>query len=323
MKFNSKYIKPAVEFFLNWYFKTSPLRAFGIYATLAASVVVGSSLIFKGHISENGDSSMEWSVSCGEYSWIMLGVLFLITVAYVVAVVAANRKAFLQFAKSDDRSVIFREAYIPYFTKLFELLDTANYPHWAYNLAVSGNTYIRCDRYYDLRDLLIYCSSIQHRYGFEAYERLTNNFRDALNDMLNVFSMHMNKVGDETYEFHRFYKDLGFNPDYYKDVEEFKEETLLIADLMLEVTRLLNLLLDRIRDLYPGFMAEFGNITIPDVSDKNHASNIPITFLQDEISDEPYPGLKLFLTEREKRQHRYSYSDSLLPVLRRNYLIRE
>lgn len=317
------YIVAAFKFVLAYCFKSSPLRAFSVYAALVSSALVGTSWIVKGHINDIGETSLEWSVSSSEYTWIIVAVVFLVTVAYVITIVATKKKDFDDYRKISSENQLFSEVYLPYFQSLFQKIDIKNFSAWAYNLAVCGNTFIRCERYDLLRELQEYCSSIQHREGFEEYFKLVYNLRDALSDMLDVFSLHMEKVGDDSYQFHKFYSDLHFNPNYNKDLREYDEEVLLIGDLMFELTRILNLLLQRIRVAIPGFMSESGILTIPDATDRNHNKNVPIeyTLVEQTESESPYPGLRRFLTERGDRQHFYSKSDYLLPILESSFMI--
>lgn len=315
------YIVAAFKFVLAYCFKSSPLRAFSVYAATVAGALLGTSWIVKGHINDDG-ISVEWSISSAEYTWIVVAVVFFVTIAYVVSIVAANKKDFDDYRKTSSKSELFAEVYLPFFQILFQKLDIKNFSAWAYNLAVCGDTSIRCGRYDSLRELQEYCSSIQHREGFEEYFKLVYNLRDALSDMLDVFTLHMEKVGNDSYQFHKFYSDLHFNPNYNKDLREYDEEVLLIGDLMFELTRILNLLLQRIRVAIPGFMSESGILTIPDATDRNHNKNVPIeyTLVEQTESESPYPGLRRFLTERGDRQHFYSKSDYLLPILGSSFM---
>lgn len=201
------------------------------------------------------------------------------------------------------------------------MLDMKEYPYWAYNLAVSGNTRINKDRYYKLMELADHCGRCPKTTPFETFQTLTFNFRYVLKDMLQVFGMHARQIGDDTLDFHKFYHDHIYNHDTPKEEQEYCDEVLLIGDLTFEMTRILNLLLERIREYEPGFMAAYGIMTIIDATDATGKSDTPIEFKAAEKSERPYPGLSRFLDERGSRTHHLSQGRNLEDTLRRELVI--
>ena len=67
--------------------------------------------------------------------------------------------------------------------------------------------------------------------------------------------------------------------------------------MLIELARLCNLILTRIRMLYPGYKQELGILHID-----NRITASDLTYKEDEISDTPYPGLKEFIKVRMMRE---------------------
>ena len=71
---------------------------------------------------------------------------------------------------------------------------------------------------------------------------------------------------------------------------------MLVSDMILELARLCNLILSRIRMLYPEYKKELGILHI-----NNRFSSPDLIYREAEISDAPYPGLKQFIKLRLTR----------------------
>ena len=212
---------------------------------------------------------------------------------------------------------LFISVYIPYFTSLFDKLDIKDYKYWSYRLAVYGETEISYKRYVELRDLIVFCDSCQNQTNFEEYYNLTKCFQKVLIDLLNVFDLHSLLIGNKKFRFHKFYKDYPYDPQK-NPIEEktYIDEIWLIGDLTFELTRLANLLLEKIRIYDPGFMAQYGILTILDAPQPRE----PIVYKNEEKSDCPYLGLQNFLTDKMSRTHHYGEVD-LINTLRYEGLI--
>ena len=98
----------------------------------------------------------------------------------------------------------------------------------------------------------------------------------------------------------------GYNPNYEIDLEAYNEHTRLITDLLLELARLGNLILTRIRAIHPEYKRELGLLYIDDRVDVQD-----LVYREDEISDAPYPGIKAFISVRLSRDTYYGGSGTI------------
>jgi len=214
---------------------------------------------------------------------------------------------------------LFVSIYIPYFTALFEKLDIEEYKYWSHNLAVSGETDISYNRYYKLRDLIAFCDSCQNQINFEEYYNLTKCLQTVLTDLLNVFDLHSKLIGEDKYRFDKFYKNHQYDPQRTPiEEKEYENEIRLIGDLTFELTRIANLLLEKIRIYDQSFMAQYGNLTIIDTPDPRGQ----VVYKDEEKSDCPYLGLKDFLSRKMSRIHHYEYEGiDLISTLKQERLI--
>ena len=316
------YIRDVIIFFVKWKFRFSFYRVIISYGLCIALIIGGCKWSINGHVkSDTGAEIDNFSISNSNADkWTVL-LCLIVTLLYIVVLYYRDREEIRKFAHQKQNKDFFAAIYLPYFKNVFELLDAANYKYWAYSICVSGNCRIPIDRYCKLRDLINYCDQCQCIDGYESYYMLIKNLRDVLNDLLNVFDLHSRKFGNDMYEFHKFYKDHIYNNYTQIEEEEWEAEILLISDLTFELTCVANLLLSKIREFEPGFLAEFGILTIVDAVSANNEKK-DIVYRNDEISDNPYPGLKEFLLLRESRQFHYGKGNTLEPILKRCYIIR-
>lgn len=73
----------------------------------------------------------------------------------------------------------------------------------------------------------------------------------------------------------------------------------------MELTRILNLLLEKIREITPNFHIEDG-IFVIDTINREY-----VMYQQSEKSNSPYPGLKQFVKIRKTRNYYYSKTEEL------------
>lgn len=206
-------------------------------------------------------------------------------IAFIGVVTIPVVQFFRLSAKSGQTIVpaLFEKIYIPVFNKLFNSLDIENYEFWTYNLAVSGNTRIEYDRYNAFDDVILFIEKRVAINEYAHFNKIMHNLKDVISDLSDLLGEHLvDRNGVLYYE--RFYKRLPYNPNYDSDLEEYKTSVLLIADLTLEMTRILNLLLDDIRRIKPDFLVEVGSLVIKDYGVVKYAHG-----------DNPeYPGLENF-----------------------------
>lgn len=94
----------------------------------------------------------------------------------------------------------------------------------------------------------------------------------------------------------KFYKRLPYNPHYNEDLRKYDDVVMLLADLVFEQTRLLNLMLKRMRAVMPEYKVEVGKLMTDNVMEHNE-------YREDEESEQPYPGLNDFMTVRASRNY--------------------
>lgn len=193
------------------------------------------------------------------------------------------------------RNNVMEEYYIPFLEQAFQKLDLKNYSIWSSYIAIQGTLLISDKQYENLhkvQDMLN--RSIRHE-GQEKLDGLIKNLGLVIEDLIYVMDSHLVMRGDDKLTFKRFYKEPFPNPHYDEDLEKYMKIVRLISDLAFEITRILNLILDIVREYKIGFMLEIGSLSIDECRDKS------FKFRNDEISSSPYPGLQKFLEIRSSR----------------------
>lgn len=197
-------------------------------------------------------------------------------------------------AKQDD---LFASCYIPIFDKIMLLIDMPNYQYWTYNWAIQGTPIMSVDNYRHLEELGDFLRKISYHKGYEQYDKLLKNLGVLVSDYINMCDEHIELMGNDVYTIERFYKNIPNNPNYDKLLKEFKEYRCLIVDLTLELTRLLNLILERIREIVPDFHIQEGVFVVDNIEREK------TEYKEREKTSSPYPGLKLFVKERSNRNY--------------------
>lgn len=80
-------------------------------------------------------------------------------------------------------------------------------------------------------------------------------------------------------------------------MSEMVTRTCPLSLLLFELARLCNLILTRIRALYPDYKQELGILHID-----NRITEPDLAYRETEISDTPYPGLKEYIKVRLTRE---------------------
>lgn len=111
--------------------------------------------------------------------------------------------------------------------------------------------------------------------------------------------MHLSLRKDECYEIERFYKNYPY-PDCEAQLEEYNEYCFLLCDMTMELTRLLNLILERIREKKTNFHIEDGILII------NSIERTAVEYQKTEKSNCPYLGIEQFVKIRSTRNCCYS-----------------
>lgn len=207
---------------------------------------------------------------------------------------------------------LFDTLYLPTFDTIFDFLDADHFYDWAYMCAIDGNTILPKRIYDAMGRAIAYIRSRPKHKEYAGWDSLIQNLGLLLSDFKTVFSCHSDSMGPEAYTVERFYKNgpwgPGSNPEpkYRIDLEAYNEHTRLITDLMLELARLGNLILTRIRAIHLEYKRDLGLLYIDDRVD------VPdLVYREDEISDAPYPGIDAFISVRLSREIHYGSSGTI------------
>ena len=211
----------------------------------------------------------------------------------------------LQSSTDSVSEDLFLSCYIPVFDKVLSFIDMPNYPYWTFNWAMAGTSKISVERYRKLVDLNSFLQRISYHQGYEVYDNLLKNLGVLVSDYIDLCNEHIKEFGTEEYTIDRFYKKIPDNPDYENLLNEFNEYCWLICDITLELTRLLNLLMERIRERVSDYHIDEG-IFVIDSIDREKTQ-----YRNSEKSDSPYPGLNKFVQIRSSRNYCYSKTSTL------------
>ena len=182
----------------------------------------------------------------------------------------------------------------------------SNYPFWTFSWAMAGTSKISVERYHKLEELNSFLQRISYHQGYEAYDNLFKNLGVLVSDYIDLCNEHIKEFGPEEYTIDRFYKMIPNNSDYKSLLNEFYEYCWLICDMTLELTRLLNLLMERIRERVSDYHIDEGVFVIDSIDREK------TEYRYSEKSDSPYPGLKQFVKFRSTdRNYCYSKTEQL------------
>lgn len=197
--------------------------------------------------------------------------------------------------EADAKYRLFDTVYLPIFSEIFRLLDISNYSEWMYHWACSGSPIISETRYQELHNLDAYLNHVTQNPEFPELNGLLTNLSLLVHDYVVVMDLHALKDTGGNYTIDHFYMGLPNNPCFDTDFHEYTEYCFLLNDLTLELTRMLNLLLDNVRIKCPGYLSDIPYISI----DRKKKEDVQYRFY--EKSDTPYPGLGNFLMVRASR----------------------
>lgn len=211
----------------------------------------------------------------------------------------------LQSSTDTASEDLFLSCYIPVFDKVLSFVDMPNYPIWTSFWAMAGTSKISVSTYRSLEELNTFLQRISYHQGYDMYDNLLKNLGSLVSDYLYLCDEHLENFGSEEYTIERFYKKIPNNPDYASQLNEFNEYCWLICDMTLELTRLLNLLLERIRERVPDYQIDEGVFVIDSIAREK------TVYCENEKSDSLYPGLNKFVKIRSSRTYCYSKTSNL------------
>ena len=198
---------------------------------------------------------------------------------------------------SENIGGLFDTIYLPMFEHVFELLDIEHFRAWAYPCAIDGSTVLKIENFDIFNKVVGYIKSRPRHKGYEPWDALIHNLGLLINDFLLVYSQHAAQINDKNYYTERFYKLIRNNPNYDEDLEAYNQYVMLVSDIIFEIARLCNLIMSRIRDIYPDYKQNVGVLCLED-----DYTSPDLVYKENEISDAPYPGIEVFIKERVKRE---------------------
>lgn len=178
------------------------------------------------------------------------------------------------------------------YNKIFELLDIENYQYWAHYISISGDFKLSVKQY---ENLIKVVQVIQNRVknkqkSYQKVEDLLDNVALLIIDFINELDKHLITFGSQYYTVDKFYKGLGYNnTNYDKELKEYYTYSLTLSNLTFELTRLLNLLIQEIREINPSFLNNLGKLFICEAF-----KELPIEYNKNEVTRQPYPGIDEF-----------------------------
>lgn len=203
----------------------------------------------------------------------------------------------LSYTPNESDADLFELLYIPAFDHIFELLDLDNFHKWAYSCAISGNTVLSASIFENIGKVTRYIKSRPKHKEYASWDSLIHNLGLLVNEFEMVFYQHAEKIDDSRYIVERFYKRYVPNPNYEEDLAAYNEHVMLVSDMIFELARLCNLILSRIRTLYPEYKKDLGLLHVD-----NRLDCPDLVYRDSEISDTPYPGLKQYIKIRTTRE---------------------
>lgn len=218
----------------------------------------------------------------------------------ILAVVVLLIVAIFEYRQERKKIDLFSQIYVPYTDKILEYMNIVHYHDWTYRLAASGNTMVHEDQLDRWDNLILYLRSRVKHDEYKDIDSLYDNLSLLVSDILHIFNYYCgDRRNDGMISIEKFYKNLPYNPNYQKDLEKYKEIVMLLSDLIFEQTRLLNLILNRMRAVMPDYQVEIGNLMTDSVMAHNE-------YREDEETESPYPGVKEFMAVRSLRNYHFS-----------------
>lgn len=246
------------------------------------------------------DLSIDWNNQLVKIGFGTFSILSVITLTIITVPVLVYLRPTKTKVRSKETPDLFESIYIPYFEQIFDYLNVEQYQYWCYHLAVDGGTKIQVEQYDQLHLLIKYINSRPLRIEFADWNNLMSNLNLLIADLISVLDRHLKTFGKDYYTIDRFYKKDLYNANYENDLILYKEEIYLISDLVFELTRLSNLILNRIREIKPDFLLHSGLLIIPGTKWNT------FEYRDSEISCSPYPGLFEFENIKSTRLQTYS-----------------
>lgn len=213
--------------------------------------------------------------------------------AVVVLLIVVN----FEYRQEKKKNDLFPKIYVSYTDKILEFMNAEHYCVWTYGLAISGNTMVNEDQLSKMNEMLSYIKSRVKHSEYKDLDCLYENLAIIVTDILNIIDLYGKcRSGSGMVSIEKFYKQDSYNPNYHEDLERYKGIVMLVSDLVFEQTRLLNLILKRMRVIMPEYQVKIGKLMTDSVMSHNE-------YREEEETESPYPGLEKFMTVRSSRNY--------------------
>jgi hypothetical protein len=196
------------------------------------------------------------------------------------------------------------EVYSTYIDEWSRMADIDNWKFWSSWVLGAGEPSLHKDQEQQLQQLKLSLLSRIWPKRYPELEAAFANFRIVLNDFLLVFHIHSVEHNNE-YSTEKFYKRLDrWDPEAYSRLgEEYDFHVDLVQDLILELTRAGNYVLDNIRKyIVRNYRLQEGALLVeagPFMDLTYHTYRVE--YRSDERTLIPYPGLQEFKKIRRNR----------------------
>ncbi len=199
------------------------------------------------------------------------------------------------------------ETYATYIDDFVKLAGIENWDGWSSFVLSGGQPEITKERFEELQKLNEYLLSRFWSTRYPKLEFAFRNFRLILNDFLQVFSKYLDMSDGVIYITEKFYKrDYHLEQkEYDRLAAKFDYHVDLVQDLMCELTRAANYVIEQIRySISHSFRTKEGLVLI--TSGPGMDFNWTTVRLEYSVKDPEqlkYKSLRDFMTSREKTYH--------------------
>lgn len=207
----------------------------------------------------------------------------------------------------DERKQADDETYAGYIDEWSNRCHLDHWTEWISNLLSSGQPSLECEINSDLAGLPRWIMKRVWPGRYSGLEASLSNFGRVLHDLLSVFHEHAKKryPDDEELWTEKFYKTDEWNRERYDTLSrQYDYHVDLVQDLVLELTRAANLILDQVRTyIVPSYRLGEGRLSVKSGPDEHlRWKEVVVEYDSEErVTERPYPGLQAFLTARERR----------------------
>jgi len=206
-------------------------------------------------------------------------------------------------------------SYASYTDQIIEMFDFENWKDWTSDLISNGQPSISSLKLKELNKIPNYIISRFWPNRYEDLEGAIFNIKNVLNDLLKVFKEYVDEdaidQSEETDEYRtirtrKFYKIRQWDTELYnKLLDKYDYHVSLVQDLVLELTRAANLVIETVRKyIYPKYRDEEGKLLLMSGPSMDFSwTTFKVEYKNDK--NQPYHGLKEFMTDRANRDIHY------------------